>query len=181
MEADAKMMLTPAQLRRLRVFAEMTDDQIATFVGWLEPVQVKIGRLIVKMHEMGDCMYLLLDGDVRVSQMVEGRETVLAELVTGDFFGEFCLFHEAPRTADVTAKRDCQLLKITKPAFAKLMADHPEIGGRFLFAMMSTVAIRLRTMDRKFVDSMLMSRYWGKDKPGGAIPAPRPPASLPPR
>ena len=126
-------------------------------------------------------MYLLLDGDVRVSQMVEGRETVLAELMTGDFFGEFCLFHEAPRTVDVTAKRDCQLLKITKPAFAKLMVDHPEIGGRFLFAMMGTVAIRLRTMDRKFVDSMLMSRYWGKDKPGGAIPSPRPPSSLPPR
>lgn len=179
MEADAKMTLTPAQLRRLKVFAEMTDTQITTFVGLLEPVQVKIGRLIVKMHEMGDCMYLLLDGDVRVSQVVEGRETVLAELITGDFFGEFCLFHEAPRTADVAAKRDCQLLKITKPAFAKLMADHPDIGGRFLFAMMSTVAIRLRTMDRKFVDSMLMSRYWGKDKPAGPLPTPRSP--LPPR
>ena len=65
MDAEATMTLTPAQLRRLRIFAEMTDAQIATFIGLLEPAQVKTGRIIVKMHAVGDCMYLLLDGDVR--------------------------------------------------------------------------------------------------------------------
>ena len=152
----------------------MTDAQIATFIGLLEPAQVKVGRIIVKMHEVGDCMYLLLDGDVRVCQVVEGRETMLAELATGDFFGEFCLLGETPRVADVVAKRDCRLLKITQPAFAKLMAEEPAIATKFLFAMLHTLATRLRTMDRKFVDSMLLSRYWSKEKTAGAMPAPRP-------
>ena len=181
MDAPAITPLTPAQLRRLRIFAEMTDAQIATFIDLLEPVQVKVGRIIVKMHEVGDCMYLLLDGDVRVSQIVEGRETILAELATGDFFGEFCLLNETPRVADVVAKRDCRLLKITQLAFASLMAEHPEITTKFLFAMLHTLATRLRAMDRKFVDSMLLSRYWSKDKPTGTLPGSRPTPPLPPR
>jgi len=171
MDADAQLTLTPAQLRRLRIFAEMSDEEIATFIGLLEPVQVKVGRIIVKMHDNGDCMYLLLDGDVRVSQMVDGRETMLAELATGDFFGEFCLVNETPRAADVVAKRDCRLLKITKSAFAKLMAEHPDITTKFLFAILHTLATRLRNMDRKFVDSMLLSRHWGKEKPAGSLPS----------
>ena len=154
----------------------MSDAEIATFIGLLEPVHVKVGRIIVKMHEVGDCMYLLLDGDVRVSQVVDGRETLLAELATGDFFGEFCLLNETPRAADVVAKRDCQLLKITKPAFANLMAEHSEITSKFLFAILHTLATRLRAMDRKFVDSMLLSRYWGKEKPAGTPSTPRRPA-----
>ena len=176
MDADVQLTLPPAQLRRLRIFAEMSDAEIAIFIGLLEPVQVKVGRIIVKMHDNGDCMYLLLDGDVRVSQMVDGRETMLAELATGDFFGEFCLISESPRAADVVAKRDCRLLKITKPAFAKLMAEHSDITTKFLFAILTTLASRLRNMDRKFVDSMLLSRHWGKEKPASS-----PPSSLPPR
>ena len=177
MESDAQLALTPSQLRRLKVFAEMTDAQITTFISLLEPVQVKIGRIIVKMHEMGDCMYLLLDGDVRVSQMVDGRETMLAELGTGDFFGEFCLVNATPRSADVVAKRDCRLLKISKPAFAKLMTDQPELGVRFLFAILSVMATRLRAMDRKFADTMLLSRQWNTAKAPipGAFARPVPP------
>ena len=178
MDADAQLTLTPAQLRRLRVFVEMSDAEIATFIGLLEPVQVKVGRIIVKMHDNGDCMYLLLDGDVRVSQMVDGRETMLAELATGDFFGEFCLISESPRAADVVAKRDCRLQKITKPAFAKLMAEHSDITTKFLFAILNTLATRLRNMDRKFVDSMLLSRHWGKEKPASS---PTGPSSFHPR
>ena len=71
---------------------------------------------------------------------------------------------------------------LTKAAFAKLLAEHPEIGGQFLFAMLTVVAARLRTMDRKFADSMLMSRQWGPGKVPSPGPYSRPaPAAGPPR
>ena len=123
---------------------------------------MKPNRVIVKRNDKGDCMYLLLDGEVRVSNTVEGRETILAKLETGDFFGEICLFDEGARSADVIANRDCTLLKITKQAFDDMIEQHPAIGALFLRSMFRVVASRLRNMDKKYVDSMLLSRFWNR-------------------
>jgi len=154
--------LSPGQLRRLKVLADFSEDQLALFVSLLEPVQMKPNRVIVKRNDKGDCMYLLLDGEVRVSNTVEGRETILAKLETGDFFGEICLFDEGARSADVIANRDCTLLKITKQAFDGMIEQHPAIGALFLRSMFRVVASRLRNMDKKYVDSMLLSRFWNR-------------------
>jgi CRP/FNR family transcriptional regulator, cyclic AMP receptor protein len=162
MESDRSFNLTlsPGNLRRLKVFADMTEPQVALFLDQVEPVQVKPNRAVVKMQEKGDCMYLVLEGQVRVSQLVDGKETVLATLETGDFFGEVCLFDEGLRSADVVANRDCTLLRITKTAFDTIVAEHPEVGVRFLSAMIRAVVARVRTMDKKYVDSMMLSRFW---------------------
>ena len=164
MAADQPLNLTlsPGQLRRLKVLADFTEDQLDLFVSLVEPVQVKPNRVIVKRSDKGDCMYLLLDGEVRVSNTVEGRETILAKLETGDFFGEICLFDEGARSADVIANRDCTLLKVTKTAFDDMIVQHPAIGALFLRSMFRVVTSRLRNMDKKYVDSMLLSRFWNK-------------------
>jgi len=154
--------LSPGQLRRLKVLADFTEDQLDQFVSLVEPVQVKPNRVIVKRNDPGDCMYLLLAGEVRVSNTVEGRETILAKLETGDFFGEICLFDEGARSAVVMANRDCTLLKITKHAFDDMIVQHPAIGALFLRSMFRVVTSRLRNMDKKYVDSMLLSRFWNK-------------------
>jgi NTE family protein len=174
MESDGSpnSVLSPGSLRRLKVLADLTEAQIVLFVELVEPVQVKPNRVIVKMREPGDCMYLLLDGDVRVSQVVDGRETILATLETGDFFGEVCLFDDGLRTADVVAIRDCTLLKITKQAFDTMVAQHPDVGVLFLRAVMRAVVARVRAMDKKYVDSMMLARYWNAPSSGKAAGAP---------
>jgi hypothetical protein len=64
MESDRSFSLTlsPGNLRRLKVFADMTEPQVALFLELVEPVQVKPNRAVVKMQEKGDCMYLVLEG-----------------------------------------------------------------------------------------------------------------------
>ncbi len=150
------------QLKRLRVFADLTDDQLATFVSLVEPVQATLNSMIVRMNELGSSMYLILNGEVQVSRTTGGRETVLATLETGDFFGEMCLFDEAPRSANVTASRHCTLLRITRQAFDSMIETHPVLAALFLRAMLRTLAGRVRTMDKKYVDSMLVSYPWRK-------------------
>ena len=164
-----KFTLSPGQLKRLKVFADMTEQQVSVFADSVEPIQAKANHIIIKSNEPGDCMYLLLDGDVRVSEFVEGRETMLATLETGDFFGEMSLVDQRPRSADVVANRDCTLLKITKQAFDQVIVDHPDTASRFLLGILRTVAGRLRKLDKKYGDSMLLSRYWSP----GASPQPK--------
>lgn len=158
--AEGSPAVRPGQLRRLKVFSEMSEEQLALFVSLVERLSIKTGYIIVKQSEPGDCMYLILDGEVRVRQGKIGNETVLATLETGDFFGEICLFDEGPRSADVVANKDCTLLKITKPIFRAIMEQHPDVAVRFLFAIIRTVESRIRTQNKKYSDSMSASRSW---------------------
>ena len=154
--------LSITQLKRLNVFTDLTDDQLATFVSLVEPVQVTFNNPIVMMNQLGNSMYLILNGEVQVSRTTGSHETVLAKLETGDFFGEMCLFDETPRSATVSATRHCTLLKITRQAFDSMIETHPVLAALFLRAMLRTVAGRVRTMDKKYVDSMLVSYPWRK-------------------
>jgi CRP-like cAMP-binding protein len=152
--------LSPGQLRRLKVLSDMSDEQLTVFVNLVETVAVKPNRVVVRAHEEGDCMYLILFGAVRVSQTVERREAVLAALESGEFFGEMCLVSDGLRSADVVATRETLLLKITKEAFQKVIETRPDIAALFLLAILRVVSGRMRTMDKRFMDSMLMSRFW---------------------
>jgi hypothetical protein len=163
MTRNQDLSLTFGELRRLKLFVDLTEDQIATFVSLVEPVEVTLGDTIVRIHELGNSMYLILNGEVQVSRTTGGRETVLAKLETGDFFGEMCLFDEAPRSANVVATRHCTLLRVTKHAFDSMVETHAVLAALFLRAMLRTVAGRLRTMDKKYVDSMLLSHFWPKE------------------
>lgn len=157
--------LSIGELKRLKLLADLTDDQISTFVSLLEPVEVMPGTAIVRMNELGNSMYLILKGNVQVSRVTGGRNTTLAKLEAGDFFGEMCLFDEAPRSANVVANGHCTLLRVTKQAFDSMIETHPVLAAVFLRAMLRTVAGRLRTMDKRYVDSMLLSRFWPKAPP----------------
>lgn len=157
-----------AQLRRLKLLADLTDEQLFTFVSLVEPVEVAPNSSIVRMNELGNSMFLILDGDVQVSRIAGRQHTFLAKLETGDFFGEMCLFDEAPRSANVVANRHCTLLKVTKQAFDSMIETHPVLAALFLRAMLRTVAGRLRAMDKRYADSMQFAIIYKTSPPQSA-------------
>ena len=153
-------MLDLRDLRRLKVFADLSEEQSVFIAGQIEQLGFRPNQIIVKEHAVGDCMYILSDGAVRVTKTAEGREIMLATLEAGEFFGEMCLFYEAPRSADVIANCECKLLKITRQGFDALLQQRPDICALFLRAVIRVVAMRLRSMDKKYADSMLSSRFY---------------------
>ncbi len=152
--------LRVGHLRRLKVFADMSEELIARFLTLVEPVHVRSHTVIVRQGDLGDCMYLLLEGVVRVRIGSTGKETELARLEAGDFFGEICLFDEGPRSADCVSNTECTLLKITKPTFHKLMDQQPDAAVRFLFAVIRTVEARIRNQNKKYTDTWAVGRSW---------------------
>jgi len=155
-------MLDLRDLRRLKVFADLNEEQATFVAGLIEQLAFHPNQIIIKEHAVGDCMFVVLEGAVRVTKTVEGREVMLATLEVGDFLGEMCLFYEAPRSADVIANGDCKLLKITRQNFDALFEQRPDICAFFLRAVIRVVAMRLRSMDKKYADSMLSSRLYAQ-------------------
>jgi hypothetical protein len=93
-------------LRRLKILAGLTEEQLVRFAGFMEILTVPQWSTIVKKGDRGDAMYVVLEGEVRVQMKAAGAETVLATLTVGDLFGEIKPKCKLPRPlAEVCHKR----------------------------------------------------------------------------
>ena len=156
--SDTSVTPRPGALRRIRILAGLTDAQLERFARFTELHPVPQWSEVVKLGSPGDSMYLVLEGEVRVRLMVAGKESVLATLAAGEFFGEVALFDHGPRSADVVANQDSLLLKIPAGAFQRFLSEAPEPAASFLFAMCKTLIARIRADNRRFRDSIALMR-----------------------
>ncbi len=144
------------------LFVEFTDDELADFLELLDIVEVKKGEIIVKQDDHGDCMFILVEGSVRVLHHSGGRDINLASLQPGDFFGELALVDAGVRSADVDAAADCTLLRITQAAISAAAGVYPTAAFKFLIAIGRILVGRLRQTNQRYVDSLLFP-VQGKD------------------
>lgn len=151
----------PGMLRRVKVLADLDDDQLERFASFMALDQIRQWTELVKQGMAGDTMYLILEGEFRVRLMIGGKETILAQLQAGDCFGEIALFDDGPRSADVVANKDSTVLKISKQAMMRLIQEAPDLAAPFVFAIGKTLAARIRVDNKRLKDSVAMSRGGG--------------------
>ena len=157
---DSGARFTASELRRIKLFADMTDEDISILNEVIEPVTCRPSQIIVSAGDVGDCMFLVMQGEFRVTLVSQGREALLAKLETGDFFGELCLLDESNRSADVVATAPGRLLRFSRTAFQQLVETRPQVAAHLMIGILRTVGSRLRKMDKQHSDSMLLSRSW---------------------
>jgi CRP-like cAMP-binding protein len=154
----ASASLKPGELRRIKVLAELADEQLLSFARYLEVVHLPQYATVVKAGEEGDSMFMLLEGELRVRIMVQGKESILATLEPGESFGELTLLDEGKRSADVVANVESTVLRISKEGLKKLFREAPALAAPFLHALGRATAARLRATNRRFEDSLRLSR-----------------------
>jgi len=153
--------IDPRALRRVKILAGMSDEQLQRFAEFMELEKVPQWSVIVKQGDCGDSMFLILQGELRVRIDVAGKETILATLSIGDFFGDISLFDQGPRSADVVANVESTLLKISSSSIEQLAREAPEIATPFLLAVGKTLTARIRADNKRYGDSVKFSRSAG--------------------
>jgi CRP/FNR family cyclic AMP-dependent transcriptional regulator len=94
---------------------------------------VKAGTVIYGKGDPGDSLFAVVSGIVQISvPSVEGKDTVFAQLAAGEIVGEIALLDGRPRSADVAAVTDCELMVINRRDFVPLIHDHPELAFRLI-------------------------------------------------
>src|SRR5262252_1960668 len=144
-------------LRRVKILAAMSEEQLQKFAEFMEVEKIPQWSVIVKQGDLGDSMYLILQGELRVRINVMGKETILATLGVGDFFGDISLFDQGPRSADVVANSDTILLKISAAAFEELSKKAPELATPFLRNIGRTLSARIRADNKRLSDAVRFS------------------------
>ena len=141
--------LKPGMLRRIKILAELKDAQLAHLADFMEAQQVGERTVIFNQGDNSDAMYLVMSGELRARVINAGRETILATFGPGEFFGDMALFDHGPRSADVVANVDSQLLKISSASFERLTREAPALATPFLQATARTLAARIRNDNKK--------------------------------
>ncbi len=143
-------------LSKFKLFAGFKEDELATLLSLSDIQNFAAGERIVTEDEPGLCMYVILQGRVRVHSHAGTHEVPLAELHVGDFFGELSLVDDGPRSASVDAVEPTEVLRITRMVVGVLAGVQPAAAIHLLAAIGRSLVNRLRAGNQKYLDLILL-------------------------
>ncbi|HUG78531.1 MAG TPA: cyclic nucleotide-binding domain-containing protein [Burkholderiales bacterium] len=114
--------LSRGQLRG-GAFAQLPAAHIDELLKRIERVNAARGDTVLREGDEGDYYYVIESGRFQVERLVGGARVVLAELKSGDAFGEEALVSEAKRNASVIALTDGELLRVARADFNELLRE----------------------------------------------------------
>ncbi len=145
-----------AVLSKFKLFTGFKEDELGTLLSLSDIQTFAADERIVTQDEAGLCMYVILAGSVRVHSHAGEREVPLAELHTGDFFGELSLVDDGPRSASVDAMEPTRVLRITRMVVGVLAGVQPSAAIHLLAAIGRSLVNRLRAGNQKYLDLILL-------------------------
>ena len=93
------------------------------------------GEMVIRAGDPGSSMFVVHNGRVRVQVNENGRQRTVATLNEGDFFGEMALFTGEPRTANVVALEETEVLEIGHAAMKRVFDTNPDLVESLSFIM----------------------------------------------
>ncbi len=111
-------------LKSVDLFSQMPGEDLAQVAQIAQELYFEQGHQIIKQGDIGDCLYLIIEGEVKV---VAGEKEV-ACLGEKECVGEMSLLDSEPRSASVLASTDVMLLKIEQEDFYDMISERPEIA-----------------------------------------------------
>jgi len=159
-------------LRRVPVFAALTDHQMNQLAGAVTKRRVQRGELIVEQGKKSHALYVILSGRARVVMTDRrAREVILDMIAPGDYVGEISLIDGKSHSANVQAEVQCDLLVLDHQDFNRCLSENHAMA----LAVIKGLAQRLRKADEKIGSLALMDVYsrvtkvlMGMSKPAGS-------------
>ena len=136
------------RLRRNILFENISDEDFEKIKGKLTEGHYKGNEAILEEEGIGEKLFLLVDGSVKIVKKVSnGEELLLALLHHGDCFGELELIDGRPRSSSVIALKECATYELKKVDFDDLMATN----HAFTVRLSQLLSLRLRSLNFHFV------------------------------
>ncbi len=130
-----------SRLAAVPMFSDLAPDTLEALADMVQLRRYPKGAFIVGQNEVGTSMFLLVSGRVKVAiASPEGRELVLNYLEAPAHFGEMALVDGQPRSSDVIAVTDVELLSLD----GKDLSAAIQLQPRLALSLIATLSRRLR-------------------------------------
>jgi NADH dehydrogenase len=85
------------------------------------------GEIIFRQGDIGDYLYIIVEGEVEVVHNENGKDALLAVLGKGEYFGEMALLHQKERSATIKCTKPTNVIALRKRDFGLLMANFEQL------------------------------------------------------
>jgi CRP-like cAMP-binding protein len=109
------------------------------------------GQVVIAEGDIKEKFYIIFKGSVNIYKGYYGKDrSLLANLMTGEMFGELSFIDDQPRSATAVTSENTKLLSIRKDDFLKLLSKSAAIS----FAIMKWIAATIRKFNKHFVGTI---------------------------
>ena len=113
-------------LKNMGFFSKLGLKHLAGILPYITLVQYDKGAVVCAEGDPGDGFYLIYEGGVEVTK--NGWDKPVAELKSGEFFGEMSLLFGQPRTATVTTTKASRLFALRAEDFSRMLNKNPSVA-----------------------------------------------------
>ena len=144
--ADFPLSKTLEILKQVEIFAHVPASVMEEIAKQIHISSFEPEKTIINKGDRGNSMYIIFSGQVKVHD----KEYVVATMKEGNFFGEFSLLDDEPRSLSVTAVVSTVTGTIKQKDFFLLQSKHPEVTRDIIRAMLK----RLRGQNQKIISDL---------------------------
>ena len=177
--------MSPNELRRVRLFAELSDEALDHLAGFSRVQRLRRKHTLFAEGQPYRGMFVVLSGLAVVYKLSgEGRMLILEVCRPGDALAEGPLFeeHDAGYPAHARTTRESEILFLPTDDFRPFLRRHPEVAWEMLkdfAARLKELSLRLEGVTLREVSSRVARYLLREVGAGGAASAGRPVLLLP--
>ncbi len=146
-------------LQRSALFREFTETGLKIFAAVAQEKAIPAGTPLFVENMVGESLFIVKSGSVRISQKGAEGERELAVLGAGEHLGELALLGRSVRLVSAVAVTPCEVLEITQRDFARLQPQKPQACLKLAIAIAADLAA-------KVADNRDLVRELAAKKPG---------------
>jgi CRP-like cAMP-binding protein len=136
-------------LEKSGLFGSLEEKARRDIAACAMPRSFTAGESICRLGDRGDSMMAVVVGTVRISRPTSrGKEIILADLGSGELFGEIALLDGKPRSANVVALTNCELMILERRNLIPFLERNPAA----CLKLMEILCARIRRSDERMSD-----------------------------
>ncbi len=142
-------------LKTTNLFAQVPEYSLMHISKSMHEIEAKAGTTIFSEGDIGDAVYLVVDGTVSI----EESNIKLVTRSSGECVGEFALIDDGPRSTSVIAETDVLLLKWERKDFQEALLESHELA----LGILNILTGKLRQDVNIQVEAALEQERWRQD------------------
>jgi CRP-like cAMP-binding protein len=116
------------RLSAVDIFSPLSPDELRQLAKATAGHVFAPGETLIRAGDEGSSMFVVHSGRVAVQVPDRGGPRTVAELIEGNFFGEMALFTGEPRTANIVALEETEVLEIGHTAMKHIFETNPSLA-----------------------------------------------------
>lgn len=148
-------------LQRAPLFKDFTETGIKIFAAIAQEKAIPAGTPIFVENMVGESLFIVVSGTVRLTQRTADGERELAVVGAGEHLGVLALLAKTLRLVSAVAATQCEVLELTQRDFTRLQPQKPQACLKLALAIAADLAGKVSDA-REAVRELA----WRKPKPG---------------